>query len=106
LGRAAKQIVCSNYNGVANKTVDPAMGVELERLLAPSLVKFLKLASHHYPGGNDSGDCGNFFLYVKQLTPPRNMLDDISGTSRFYPENATVHRYLYIYMGVDCRWLM
>jgi hypothetical protein len=86
LGRAAKQIVCSNYNGVANKTVDPAMGVELERLLAPSLVKFLKLASHHYPEGNDSGDCGNFFLYVKQLTPPETYSTTSAGLRGFTPK--------------------
>jgi hypothetical protein len=84
------------------------MAVELERLLAPSLVKFLKSASHHYPGGGDSTSPydGNFFLYVKHLMGPENILPDISGESVFYPENAKIYRYLNLYMRDDGRWLM
>jgi hypothetical protein len=93
---------------LTERTVDPAIAVELERLLAPYWVKFLKLASHHYPGGNDSttGDGGNFFLYLKHLMSPENILVDLTGTSSFYPENSEINRYLNIYACVDWRWLM
>jgi hypothetical protein len=81
--------------------------VELERLLAPSLVKFLKLASHHYPGSNDSttGDGENFFLYLKHLMSPENILDNLTGTL-FYWDNPGINRYMTIYAGQDGRWLM
>jgi hypothetical protein len=81
--------------------------VELERLLAPSLVKFLKLALHHYPGGNDStmSDGGNFFLYLKHLMSPENILDNLTGTF-FYWDNPEINRYMTIYAGQDGRWLM
>ncbi|KAF2670073.1 hypothetical protein BT63DRAFT_424034 [Microthyrium microscopicum] len=70
---------------------DPSTATELEKRLPESLIKFLKLAGHDYPGHDEER---SFFLYVKRLWEPANMIACLNGDGAYW---SIKNKYICLY---------
>jgi hypothetical protein len=78
----------------SNQQGDPAIALELEQRLSPSVVKFLQKARYHCPGWHPQP---SFFYYFGSLVSPKNIIQSLNDELGPVAPGFQTDRYVWLY---------